>query len=253
MPLAKYHDMVKAFPSDRPNQPLTIAILPWRPRRDRPIPNAHRTKAPDKDLAINAVPIADEIAWPLFPAISLHQLATYPFRAGMRGRRKTQDFAAPMLQNQQPIQELKRDCWDHKQVQRGNPVGVVAQKCLPTLRRRSPIPRHILGQVVWPIVMPSLSSSPWILGAPQSGLARLTLRINFLTSADSFGRPPGDFDFHRQYKRKPARCHRITVSGLTIVKAPSTLGAKPYSPAITSRSMLPKVGRLADFRRRILS
>src|SRR6266702_4544456 len=107
MPLAKYHDMVKAFPSDRPNQPLTIAILPWRPRRDRPIPNTDRAKAPDKDLAINAVPIADEIAWPLFPAISVHQLATYPFRAGMRGRRKTQDFAAPMLQNQQPIQELK--------------------------------------------------------------------------------------------------------------------------------------------------
>ncbi len=103
MPLAKYHDMVKAFPADRPNQPLTIAILPWRPRRRRPIPNTHRTKAPDKDLAINAVPIADEIAWPLLPAISLHQLATYPFRAGMRGRCKTQDLAAPMLQNQQPI------------------------------------------------------------------------------------------------------------------------------------------------------
>jgi len=50
-----------------------------------------------------------------------------------------------MLQNQQPIQELKRDCWDHKQVHRGNPVSVVAQKRLPTLRRRSPILRHILG------------------------------------------------------------------------------------------------------------
>ena len=55
MPLAKYHDMVKAFPSDRPDQPLTIAILPWRPRRSRPIPNTHRTKAPDEDLAINAI------------------------------------------------------------------------------------------------------------------------------------------------------------------------------------------------------
>ena len=76
MPLAKYHDMVKAFPSDRPNQPLTIAILPWRPRRDRPIPNTHCTKAPDKDLAINAVPIADEIAWPLFPVIPENYIRT---------------------------------------------------------------------------------------------------------------------------------------------------------------------------------
>jgi hypothetical protein len=100
MPLAKDHDMVKAFPSDRPNQPLTIAILPWRPRRSRPIPNTHRTKTPNENLAINAIPIADQIAWPFFPAISLHQLPTYPFRTGMRGRCQTQDFAAPMLQNQ---------------------------------------------------------------------------------------------------------------------------------------------------------
>jgi hypothetical protein len=49
-------------------------------------------------------------------------------------------------------------------------------------------------------------------------------------STGSFGRPPGDFDFHRQYQRKPARCQRITVSGLTITKVLSAFGAKPYSP-----------------------
>src|SRR3974390_3246244 len=100
VPLPKYHDMVKAFPSDRPNQPLTIAILPRRPRRGRPIPNAHRPKTPDKDLAINAVPIAHEITGPLLPAISLRQLLTYPFRTGMRSCRKAQDFAAAVLQDQ---------------------------------------------------------------------------------------------------------------------------------------------------------
>jgi hypothetical protein len=45
MPLTKHHDVVKAFPSDRSDQPLTIAILPWRLRRGRPIPNTHRSKA----------------------------------------------------------------------------------------------------------------------------------------------------------------------------------------------------------------
>ena len=67
------------------------------------VPDPHRAKAPDEDLAINPVPIADQIAWPLLPAISLHQLATYPFGAGMRGRCQTQDFAAAMFQNQQSI------------------------------------------------------------------------------------------------------------------------------------------------------
>ena len=110
-----------------------------------------------------------------------------------------------------------------------------------------------LATVVCPISMPSLSSSPWILGAPQSGLARLISRINCLMSAGIFGRPPCDFDFHRQYDRKPARCQRITVSGLTIAKALSTPGAKPYSPENTSRSKLPRVGRFGELRRRILS
>ena len=48
-----------------------------------------------------------------------------------------------------------------------------------------------------------ISRRPWILGAPQSGLARLMSRISALMSTGSFGRPPGDFDFHRQYQRPP--------------------------------------------------
>jgi hypothetical protein len=50
-----------------------------------------------------------------------------------------------------------------------------------------------------------ISRRPWILGAPQSGLARLMSRISALMSTGSFGRPPGDFDFHRQYQRPPPR------------------------------------------------
>jgi len=43
------------------------------------------------------------------------------------------------------------------------------------------------------------------------------------------------------------------VSGRTIVKALSTSGAKPYSPTNTNRSILPKIGRFGDLRRKILS
>ena len=116
------------------------------------------------------------------------------------------------------------------------------------------LPRTIyLETVVWPILIPSLRSSPWILGAPQNGLATLMSRINCRRSDGASGRPPSGRDLHRQYDRKPARCQRITVSGLTIAKALNTPGAKPYSLANTSRSMLPRVGRFGDLRRRILS
>jgi hypothetical protein len=33
VPVAEHDDMIKAFPSDRADQPLSMSILPWRSRR----------------------------------------------------------------------------------------------------------------------------------------------------------------------------------------------------------------------------
>src|SRR5258708_11937285 len=93
-----------------------------------------------------------------------------------------------------------------------------------------------LATLVCPISMPSLRSSPWIRGAPHSGLAMLISRISSRISGVTVGRPPRRRDFHRQYDLNPARCHLITVSGFTIAKAPSTFGAKRYKPANIRRS-----------------
>src|SRR6476659_4939590 len=76
-----------------------------------------------------------------------------------------------------------------------------------------------LATLVWPISIPSLRSSPWILGAPHNGLARLISRISRRISNGTVGRPQRRRDCQRQYDRKPARCHLITVSGLTIASA----------------------------------
>ena len=45
---------------------------------------------------------------------------------------------------------------------------------------------------------PSLSSSPWIRGAPQSGFSTLIRRINARSSVSICGRPPCGRDFQRQ-------------------------------------------------------
>src|SRR5262245_3393547 len=67
--------------------------------------------------------------------------------------------------------------------------------------------------------IPSLSSSPWIRGAPHNRLACAICSINAFTSESTAGRPPV---FRRdslvQNSRKPCLCHLITVSGLTIIK-----------------------------------
>src|SRR2546421_188827 len=85
--------------------------------------------------------------------------------------------------------------------------------------------------------MPSLSNSPWIRGAPHSGLAMLISRISLRISVGKVGRPPRRRDLQRQYDRNPARCHFITVSGFKTARAFRTVGANRYSPARIKRSI----------------
>jgi hypothetical protein len=77
--------------------------------------------------------------------------------------------------------------------------------------------------------IPSINSSPWILGAPHSGLSEHMRRIRVRTSRSIRGRPLRRQDFQRQYARKPRRCQRSTVSGLTMMMASNTDGKSRYS------------------------
>jgi hypothetical protein len=68
MPLAEHNNMVKTIPSDRTDQPFQMSVLPWRPWRDRPIPYTHCSKPLD-DIAIDAIPIANDISWRVLQAV----------------------------------------------------------------------------------------------------------------------------------------------------------------------------------------
>jgi hypothetical protein len=57
MPLAEHDDVVKTFPADRTDRPFTIPVLPRRSRRGWPIPDAHRPKAADEDVAVDGVAV----------------------------------------------------------------------------------------------------------------------------------------------------------------------------------------------------
>jgi len=63
---------------------------------------------------------------------------------------------------------------------------------------------------------PSFNSSPWMRGAPQ-GFSRAMVWMAVRTSRAVIGLPTSLLrDRKRQYKRKPFRCQRTTVSGFTI-------------------------------------
>src|SRR5262249_1236895 len=144
VPLAKHNDMVKAIPPDRSDEPLRTPVLPRRPNCNRPITDTHRSQPAENGLAIDPITVANDVARRPLPSVCLGQLASNPFRGRMRRDAYPQKLTTSVLQDEQSVQQPKRDCWDQEQIHRCDAVGVIAQEGLPALRRRSPSPRHIL-------------------------------------------------------------------------------------------------------------
>src|SRR5260221_6572497 len=223
VPLSEHNNVVKAFPSDRTDQPFGVSILPRGAWRRWSVANAHRSKSSDEDNAIGPIAIADQIVGSPFPAESFRNLICNPFCGRMRCDAEPYDLSSAVPHDQQSIEQTKRDCRHDEQIYRSDPIRMIAKESLPC-DSGSRLLTIYLATLVCPISMPSLSNSPWIRGAPHSGLAMLISRISLRISGGTVGRPPRRRDFQRQYALKPARCQRMIVSGLTITNASQALG-----------------------------
>jgi hypothetical protein len=219
---AEYNDVVKAFPADRTDQPFSISILPRGARRRRSVANAYRSESADKELTIGPVPVTNEIAGSLFPPACLRDLICDPFCSWMRCDPKPQNMSPAVPHDQQSIEQAKRDCRHDEHIHRSDPVSVIAEECPPALGRRISSPDHVLGYAGPSDIDAELEQLSMDPRRSHSGLAMLISRTSLRISSVTVGRPPRRRDFHRQYDRKPARCHLTTVSGLTIASASRT-------------------------------
>src|ERR1700757_4803416 len=96
MGLTQDHDVVQAFSSDEADQPLRMAILPRRSRRNRVIPDAHRWKTLGNGVAIGGVTVAYEIGGRTIPGEGLGDLLCDPLRRRMVGDAQ-RDQASPLV------------------------------------------------------------------------------------------------------------------------------------------------------------
>ncbi len=95
-------------------------------------------------------------------------------------------------------------------------------------------------------LMPSFKSSPRMRSAPQSlfSLAMRWIR-SIVDSATRDGTARRRFDLHFHRSRKPSRCQRRTVFGLTMRVASRQVRQKALTNTITARSMVVSFGRRA--------
>src|SRR5256886_5245917 len=110
VPLSEHNNVVKAFPSDRTDQPFGVSILPRGAWRRWSVVNAHRSKSSDEDIAIGLIAIANQIVGSPFPAESFRNLICNPFCGRMRCDAEPYDLSSAVAHDQQSIEQTKRDC-----------------------------------------------------------------------------------------------------------------------------------------------
>src|SRR6201996_2486188 len=126
--LAQGDNVVKAFPSDRADQPCSICVLPRGAGRCWSVANAYRSQSADKDLTIGPVPVTNQIAGSLFPPTCFRELICDPFCGWMRRDAKPQTMSPAVPHVQQSIEQAKRDCRHDEQIHRGDAVGMIAEE-----------------------------------------------------------------------------------------------------------------------------
>ena len=137
----------------------------------------------------------------------------------MLGNVDVQGSPPVMTDYEEAVEHAEGDRWDGEKVHRGDGFAMIAEKGEPTLGWL-----RIPGRSFYPTgdrsFQPSMSSSPWMRGAPQVGFSATIRKINSRISLQVCLRPSGflTLEISLQSKRKPTRCHRTTVSGVTMMR-----------------------------------
>src|SRR5262249_19428512 len=215
-------DMIQALAAKRADQAFNIWVLPGRARYDRAVAYPHSSHPVREGLSVSAIIVADQIARRCIPGKCLGDLLCQPLRRGMLGYREPEKLSSTMAHDQK----------GHSKVSVGTRQRSTAAIVFAWLRRNV---RHVCDGGPRCLIMyletansatskPSLSSSPWMRGAPHNGFSLLICRIRSRNSRSIFGRPARCRDFQRQKALKPARCQRRIVSGFTTWDESSRFG-----------------------------
>ena len=136
--------VVQALAADRANQAYHIGILPRRLRRGENFPNSEPLCRFVEFLSLDAIAVAQQIPRRGVPGESFQPLPGRPFRRGVRRHSKMDRTPTVVRENHKDEQKPGRDRRNNEEVGRDHVLHVVLQKCPPILRRRLPVPDHVL-------------------------------------------------------------------------------------------------------------
>jgi hypothetical protein len=166
-------------------------------RPQSPVPDAHGTQAPS-DGTVNAVPVADHVARSLIPGKCFRDLTRNPFGSWICCDVDPDKVSAVQPNDDEGIEQSEANGRDTSKSMAATSGAWLCRKARrPWLGSPHRLTMY-LATLDCATLNPSLSSSPWMRGAPQSGFSMLIDRINMRSSASIWGHPLRERDFQRQ-------------------------------------------------------
>src|SRR5437764_4680683 len=117
MPLMEDYRMIQTLSPDTADESLDIRILPRRAGGRHHFMDAHMAHTLPKIGAVDAVPIAQEIAWRLVPRERLDQLLGRPLGGWMLSDAAVYNASTLMRQDHEDEEHPECHCRDHKKIQ----------------------------------------------------------------------------------------------------------------------------------------
>src|SRR5262249_51151327 len=111
----------------------------------RSISNTHRSDASFERSAEGSVIVANEILRCRVPWERFSDLARQPLRGRVAGHREPQQLPTLVAKNKKCEQLLKRNRRNHEQINRRNPLHMIAKEGLPSLQWSIPSWHHVDG------------------------------------------------------------------------------------------------------------
>ena len=135
MRLAQDNDVVQALTSDRSDQPFGKAILPGRGWYGRLVPDAHGAQPACDDGTIDAIPVADHVAWSFMPRECFCDLACNPLGCRVGCDVDAHEISAMNPHHHKALQQFEANGRNRKQIHGGNLRRMVMQEGSPFLTR----------------------------------------------------------------------------------------------------------------------
>jgi hypothetical protein len=136
--------MIDTLSANRADDAFGVWILEGGSRRGDHFFNLHSLYSQSKFCPVNLISIPEQIARRRVFWEGFDELPGRPFSRGMRCNIEVDDLATVMQQDYETVQVAEGQCRNGKEVDGGNLLCMIGEKCLPSLPRRCAAPDPIL-------------------------------------------------------------------------------------------------------------